>query len=243
MKELMTRSLAQIVNEDHRTATVFEKYDLDFCCKGKRSLREACIESGVPEPEILDQLTAVFQSEIAGGKIYPDDLSISQLIDYIISNHHSYVKKELPRILGYLNKVASKHTDRHPEIKKVEELFTEVKQEMELHMQKEEMIVFLRIQELEKQYAAGLADKRNIVYLQSPVMVLEEEHERAGDLMTQIKRLTNHYTAPPDACTTYRMVLSALEIFEIDLHRHVHLENNLLFPKALGLLKNLKVEC
>ncbi len=120
---------------------------------------------------------------------------------------------------------------------KVFDLFTAVKEEMEMHMQKEETVLFPRIKELEKQLAAGNKNNLNITYLKSPIIMMEQEHDHAGAAMAEIRQLTNNYNLPADACTTYRLSFAALEAFELDLHQHVHLENNILFPKALQLFK------
>ena len=141
----------------------------------------------------------------------------------------------MPVIVGYLQKVAFKHGDRHPELKQIIQLFTAVKEEMEQHMQKEEMILFPRIKEIEKMVAEGKEVNINSTYLLSPVRMMEQEHDHAGSMLAEIRRLTDNFMPPADACTTYRLSFAALEAFELDLHRHVHLENNILFPKAMQL--------
>jgi regulator of cell morphogenesis and NO signaling len=240
MTELNTRSLAQIVNANHKAASVFEKYNLDFCCKGKRSLQQACSEQNISVDKLLSELQNISAKDQAA---FPfDKLPLSELADFIISAHHAYVKIESPQILSYLQKVAFKHGQRHPEMNKVFELFSAVKEEMEEHMQKEELILFPRIRAVEGQTAEKKELKVNIAYLQSPIRMMEEEHEHAGSLMKEIRQLTNNYTAPEDACTTHRLSLAALQAFEQDLHQHVHLENNILFPKALALFKQISAE-
>ena len=236
MSELNTQSLAQIVTLDHRAAAIFEKYHLDFCCKGKRSLQQACVEQKLSVDDITVELENILQKDPGNNKNSFEFLSLSQLVDYIVSIHHDYVKKEMPQIMAYLQRVASKHGDRHPEMFKVFELFVEVKEEMEMHMQKEELILFPRIKELEKLFQSNYARMQpDIAYLQSPITVMEHEHDHAGNLLNEIRILTSDYTAPADACTTYRLSFAALKAFEIDLHQHVHLENNILFPKALAI--------
>lgn len=235
MSEILTKSLAQIVNNNHRAAAIFEKYHLDFCCKGKRTLQQACAESELKAEAILSELERTEQTSSDKVVINYDKLSLSQLADYIITTHHHYVKKEMPAIVLYLQKVASKHGERHPEMLKVFDLFTAVKEEMEMHMQKEETVLFPRIKELEKQLATGNKNNLSITYLKSPIIMMEQEHDHAGAAMAEIRQLTNNYNLPADACTTYRLSFAALEAFELDLHQHVHLENNILFPKAISL--------
>lgn len=233
MSELITKSLAQIVNTNHRAATVFEKYHLDFCCKGKRTLQQACTESEIKIEEVLSDLERTAQGKSI--PIHYENMSLTQLADYIVLTHHSYVKKEMPAILSYLEKVAFKHGDRHPEMIRILELFATVKEEMGQHMQKEEQILFPRIKEVEQQLGEGSEMIINNSFLLSPISMMEQEHDHAGSLLSEIRKLTNDYTPPADACTTYKLSFAALQAFEQDLHQHVHLENNILFPKALRL--------
>jgi regulator of cell morphogenesis and NO signaling len=234
MKELTSLSLAQIVNNNHQAASVFEKYHLDFCCKGKRTLKEACEESN------LELNTIITDLENISGARGKDELeftsfSLAQLVEYIVETHHSYVKKEMPALLGYLQKIASKHGERHPELLRIFEIFEAIKEEMELHMKKEELILFPRIKEMEKLVNEKKEIQVNHTYLQSPVTIMEQEHDHAGRMLEEIRELTHNYEPPADACTTYRLSYAALQAFELDLHRHVHIENNILFPKALQL--------
>lgn len=231
MNDLLTRSLAQIVQSNHQSAAVFEKYHLDFCCKGKRPLLQACKEQNVPVDEIVTELETVLLKEVRSEDTDFDKISLTELADHIVNTHHDYVKKESTQIFAYLQRVALKHGDRHPEMRKVFELFSEVKNEMESHMQKEEIILFPRIKQLEQE---GLTNQ-HLAYFQAPISVMEMEHDHAGRLMEQIRTLTSDYNPPADACTTYRLSFAALKAFEMDLHQHVHLENNILFPKALAI--------
>lgn len=139
MNELLNKSLAQIVTGNHKTASVFEKYHLDFCCKGKRSLKEACAETNLDTDTLLAELTSANTTQVKEHQ--PGNMTLPELSTYITETHHSYVKKEMPLIVGYLQKITAKHGERHPELYKIFELFAAVKEEMELHMQKEEDIV------------------------------------------------------------------------------------------------------
>jgi regulator of cell morphogenesis and NO signaling len=234
MNEIMTKSLAQIVNNNHRAASVFEKYQLDFCCKGKRSLQQACQEKDIRVEDVVADLATTEQN---GDKATIDysKLTLHQLTEYIVMTHHSYVKKEMPQILSYLQKVASKHGERHPEIFKVLELFAAVSEEMEQHMQKEEHVLFPRIGEMERWVEEGNEIRINHTYLEAPIHMMEQEHDHAGAMLAEINKLTNNYIPPADACTTFKLSFAALQAFEMDLHQHVHLENNILFPRALQL--------
>jgi len=236
MSELMTKSLAQIVNSNHRAATVFEKYHLDFCCKGKRSLQQACEENKLSVNDVISALETTAESNSCGTRINYENFSLAQLAGYIEMTHHTYAKKEMPAILGYLQKVAGKHGDRHPEMVKVMQLFSSLKEEMERHLQTEELILFPRIKEIEQAETTGNMMAFSSTYLLDPIRIMEQEHDHAGSLLSEIRQLTNNYNPPADACTTYKLSYAALEAFELDLHKHVHLENNILFPRALLLL-------
>ena len=239
MKEITQLTLAQIVNNDFRTSTVFERYHLDFCCKGKRTLEQACLEQQL----LLDEVTADLENSLTNNETTPDfkEMNLTRLCEYIVNTHHAYVKKEMPLISAYLQKVASKHGDRHPELINIAELFSALKEEMDNHMQKEELILFPRIKELQKLANHENANlQNNINYLQSPVTVTEHEHDHAGNLMNKIRILSNDYNPPVDACTTYRLSYVVLQAFELDLHQHVHLENNILFPNAIDTFRELK---
>lgn len=234
-------SLAQIVNSNHKAASVFEKYHLDFCCKGKRSLEQACIEQELAVSQITGELENIFGNESNTSTIDFDKMNLTQLCDYILLTHHAYVKHEMPQIYAYLEKVSSKHGERHPELYKIFQTFAAVKEEMEGHMNKEELLLFPRIKELQKIAADENGNLQlNITYVQSPITVMEQEHEHAGTLLNDIRTLSNDYTPPQDACTTYRLCFAALKAFELDLHQHVHLENNILFPKAIRMFGELQ---
>lgn len=235
MNELLSKSLAQIVNNDHRAASVFEKYNLDFCCKGKRTLAQACTESELMIENVVAELENINETGKASTSTPYNEMSLTQLSNHIVETHHNYVKKEMPAILGYLQKVTSKHSERHPELKKIFQLFAAVKEEMEHHMQKEELVLFPRIKDIEHQLKEGKEIVINSTYLLSPINMMEQEHDHAGSMLAEIRKLTAGYNPPADACTTYRLCYASLHAFELDLHHHVHLENNMLFPRALKM--------
>ena len=233
MNVLASKTLAQIVTNNYKAASIFEKHHLDFCCKGKRTLEQACSESDIKIEEVIEQLEKAGDTNDL--KTNYNELSLAQLSEHIVSTHHNYVKNEMPALHGYLQKVASKHGDRHPEMNKVFQIFGAVKEEMEFHMQKEEMVLFPRIKDIENQIQEGKKVVINSSYLQSPINMMEQEHDHAGSMLAEIRNLTNNYTPPADACTTYQLSFASLQAFELDLHHHVHLENNILFPKALKM--------
>lgn len=236
MTNLAEQTLATIVTNNHFTVPVLEKYDLDFCCKGKRTLTDACIEKGLS----VDVISTELQNSLAAlqnNKMPFTEMTADQLISYILIHHHFYVKQSMPTILGHLEKVANKHGDRFPYMIEALRLFREINEEMTMHMHKEEVILFPRIKEV-----AALQDAhqhRNLVagYIGAPIQVMEHEHDHAGNILYQIRSLTGNYTPPAQACTTFQVCLAELKEFEEDLHRHVHLENNILFPLAEKMLQ------
>jgi regulator of cell morphogenesis and NO signaling len=233
MKPLPQQTLATIVTNDHRAASILEKYDLDFCCKGKRTLEAACDEKGLSaeniSTEILSSTTTNATNAISFRSMSPD-----QLIGYIMLTHHFFVKQQMPQIHMHLEKVASKHGDRFPYMKEVFQLFGEVCMEMTTHIQKEEAVLFPAIKQAADSFIGKGEGGNSFKIIEFAVDVMESEHEIAGDLMAKIRKLTNNYEAPAGACTTFQLTLAELEAFEKDLHQHVHLENNILFPMAKG---------
>ncbi len=231
MTNISEQTLASLVTQHHQTATVLEKYDLDFCCKGKRTLAAACKEKNISLEDILAelQLFTVPEEQL---QMPFEQMTAEQLIGYILIRHHFYVKQSMPTIYAHLEKIVNKHGERYPYMINVFKLFTAVKEEMTLHMQKEEMILFPRIKEVEKLLAEDKSSQTSGGYITGPINVMETEHEHAGELLYEIRRLTNNYTAPDDACTTFKVCIDELKAFEEDLHKHVHLENNILFPLA-----------
>ena len=235
MINIKEQTLATIVTNNHFTVPVLEKYHLDFCCKGKRTLADACIEKGLPLETITEELEKS-SSALQSNKMPFMEMTAEQLISYILIHHHFYVKQSMPTILGHLEKVATKHGDRFPYMVEVFVLFKEIYEEMTAHMHKEEMILFPRIKEVAAMQDAHQHSTLSEGYLTAPIEVMEHEHDQAGEILYKIRKLTNNYTPPAEACTTFQVSLAELKEFEEDLHRHVHLENNILFPLAEKML-------
>ena len=240
MSELLNKTLAQIVTANHQTASVFEKYHLDFCCKGKRPLSEALEEKRLSSEQIVKELDEVIDKATTKDAELLNYVTLAQLCDYIVATHHAYVQQNMPQIYAYLEKVATKHGGRHPELVEIFKLFAQVKEEMTDHMQKEEHILFPRIKEIENLYKERASFQVPATgYIEMPVSVMEHEHDDAGYLIEEIRIKTNNYTPPADACTTYRVAFASLQAFEADLHQHVHMENNILFPRAIDLIQKI----
>lgn len=233
-------TIGEIVSGDFRAAAVFQKYGIDFCCGGNRTVEDACRAKQIDAAAVI--------SEVARECATADDSAPqfatwepSTLVTYIISKHHAYVRKALPAIAAYTQKLASVHGANHPELREVERLFADVATEMTAHMMKEERILFPFILELQAaSERGGPAPFIPFGTVANPIHMMEQEHESAGGAMERIRQITGNYTVPDDGCMTYQVGLQELEAFEHDLHAHVHLENNILFPKALKLEAELR---
>lgn len=236
MEPLENLSLAKIVLQRPEAIILFEKHNLDFCCGGKQTLTEA-LKGNTEKLELIKkELVAASGKSENKSTINYEMISLTELIDYIIGSHHHYVKEIMPLINEHVQRISTKHSERHAELKEIASLFTNLKKEMEQHMLKEEVVLFPAIKQLET-WDKKRKNRNEILLLETPIQIMETEHEIAGHALQEIRKLSNNFSAPEDACTTYRLTFEELKIFELDLHRHVHLENNILFPKALELQK------
>lgn len=227
-------TLAELVKENYRVASVLERYRMDYCCRGKRTLQTVCNEQGLDFEKISVELQALLQQSPVEEQepwLNMEGLQMTALVDHIESQHHQYVKNEIPVINALLERVAGKHGTKHPELVQIREKFMSLADDLLFHLRKEEKILFPAI----RQFEAGIAEAQHPSALLTPIAVMEAEHESAGDEMEAIRQLSNEYMPPEDACTSYRIVFQCLRDFENDLHRHVHLENNVLFPAIAGL--------
>lgn len=235
MNATFETTIRDIVAEDFRAAAVFQKFAIDFCCGGDRTLTAVCQENGLSAETILADLERACGPDAAEAPRYAD-WDAATLVAHIIEHHHSYVREALPVIKAHTEKVARVHGERHPEMLEVDRLFADVVAEMTSHMFKEEQILFPFIVSLERAAVEGSPSPRApFGTVGNPIRMMEHEHESAGGALARIRELTNAYTSPEDGCTTFRVCLRELAAFERDLHTHVHLENNVLFPKALRL--------
>ncbi len=235
MNATLDTTIRDIVAGDFRAAAVFQRYGLDFCCGGERSVVDACREKGIDAAAVLTDVQAACAAAESGTPRFASWDAVT-LINYIVANHHAYVRQAIPTLLAHTEKIAAVHGERHPELARVARLFAGVADEMTSHMFKEERILFPYIQSLHE----SVQQHRGVPpcpfgTVGNPIRMMEAEHESAGSAMAQIRELTGGYAPPPDACTTYRVSLEELKAFEDDLHAHVHLENNILFPRALQL--------
>lgn len=233
-------TLGEIAAKDLRKAEVFKKYGLDFCCGGKKTVKEACAEKGIDVNLVENDLKNSDSSAISSRPLPYNDWSLDFLADYIVNTHHSYVKKVIPDIRTYSAKVAKVHGAHHPELLQINKLAQEVCDEMSSHMVKEETVLFPYVKQLvaAKNNGNGNVKFGNLDTVKTPINLMEMEHEVVGNNMDEIRKISNNYALPEDGCASYAFLFKTLDEFENDLHIHVHLENNILFPKALDLEKN-----
>ena len=233
MENIRNTSVGEIVKLDFRAADVFSNYGIDFCCGGKISVAEACANAKTDESIVISALENLKNQ--SGSAVHDfDSWNIGFLADYIQNTHHQYVKKAIPQILPLAQKVADVHGDHHSEVIRINELFQDLAEELLAHLQKEEMILFPYIKKLVADESAGkCTDPGCFGSIGSPISVMEAEHENAGLILKEMYRISDGYSAPEDACNTFRVLYGKLKEFEDDLHRHIHLENNILFPKAI----------
>ncbi|GAB2499061.1 iron-sulfur cluster repair di-iron protein [Algoriphagus taiwanensis] len=237
MKAITERKVGKIVAENFRTAKVFTEYGIDFCCKGAVRLCDACSTRGLDIDEVVEKLEDILK--VTDQSPYRD-MTLGQLIDHIVSVHHKYVEETISALKFYLEKIERVHGPRHPELASIREEFFSAADALTSHMKKEEFILFPYIKAMEDAKNNNFPlSKPHFGTIQNPIHLMEEEHDTEGERFRRIERLTQGYTPPADACQTYRVAFSMLHEFEQDLHTHIHLENNLLFPKAQVLYADL----
>jgi regulator of cell morphogenesis and NO signaling len=223
------RLVGSIVADDFRTAEVFKKAGIDFCCGGNKSLSETCRLSGIDQEKLEAEITGLASLPSDPARNYKDwDLGF--LCDYIMNTHHKFVLRNLPQLVTYTEKIASVHGEHHPELVEVAGLFSRINKELLQHLAKEEEVLFPAIRE-----ALAGGNPEACATIQSEISRMSGEHEVAGGLMDKINVITGGYFVPDDGCNTYKVTFKLLEQFEDDLHVHVHLENNILYAKALKI--------
>ena len=228
-------NIGQIVAENYKAAAVFKKHGIDFCCNGNRTIERATGKKEGGPDQLIRELQEAVAEKNNGGidfKSFPLDL----LADYIEKTHHRYVEQKIGEITPFLRKIVQVHGMNHPELMEVERLFLASAGDLSAHLKKEELMLFPYIRSLVKAQLSGGSKPEHVIGTAAAYIAeMEKEHDAEGERFRTISALTDHYTPPEDACSTYRVTFSMLEEFEEDLHRHIHLENNILFPKAVRL--------
>lgn len=211
---------------------VFEKLGIDYCCGGKKTLAQACAEKAIDAGTVLTILLAVEDAAPAADRDWTN-ATLTELADHIVETHHAHLKRELPRLAAISRRVAIVHGEHYPWVREFESVYMRFATDMQAHMMKEEQVLFPLIQSLERGEPASNGACGHGVG--SPIRVMEDEHDDAAACFARMRELSSEFTPPPDACNTFRAMLDGVRELESDTHRHVHLENSILFPKAVGL--------
>ena len=232
----LNRTVRDLAVENPAATRVFEKFGIDYCCGGSKSLREACAEANVAPDRLLELLQSAGRTKSTKGNKDWKSEPLSDLIDHIVKTHHAYTRAELDRLEPLLAKVCSVHGQRHPKLLEIRQLFGGLSQELTMHMMKEEQVLFPYINRMEE----AVLERRPIMpsmfgTVQNPVQMMMHEHDSAGQALHEMRELSAGYTPPQDACVSFQTLYRALDEFEQDLHQHIHLENNILFPRAVKM--------
>lgn len=229
----LSDTVGEIVAQRPALSRVFENERIDYCCGGKKTLEEACANAGIDPRQLLAKLEESAASGDEGAPIVDArTLSLTHLADHIEQTHHAYLREELPRLEGLTAKVASVHGGDDPRLLEVKEVFQAVADELTGHMMKEEQVLFPMIRQLEE---SERAPAFHCGSLANPIRQMESEHDEAGSGLERMRDLTDGFTPPDWACNTYRAMIEGLVSLELDLHQHIHKENNVLFPRALEM--------
>ncbi len=236
MNNFTTKTIREITVESPATTRVFEEYKIDYCCGGGRKFNDACQTAGVAPEIIGEKIKQVLSSQIKGFESPPNQQSVSELIDYILETHHVFTKQELARLPDLMNKVCRKHGSAHDELFALQPAFFELREDLIPHIKKEEVVLFPFIKHLEMSAANHISSPRPpFLTVKNPVRVMMTEHDAAGAVLRRMRELSNDYALPEGACPSFQALYFGLEELEKDLHRHIHLENNVLFPRAVEL--------
>ena len=229
--------IGDFVAHDFRTAAIFTKYGIDFCCKGQRTIDEVCAKDDINETNLLNDLNAVLATK-NDSEVDFNSWPLDLMVDYIEKTHHRFVEEKTPVILQFLDNLCSVHGSNHPELFEITKLFKDSSEELGPHMKKEEMILFPFVKEMiSATKSHGSVNEPPFMTVKNPISAMMHEHEHEGERFKKIASLTNNYTPPADACNTYQVTYAMLQEFEQDLHKHIHLESNIVFPKAKALEK------
>ena len=231
-----TRTVREYAVEMPAATRIFESLGIDYCCGGHQSLAEACAKAGVAVDEVLDSLKKIEPTEPKSHTGEWQNASLSELITHIVEKHHVFTREELERLDALLNKVCGVHGQNHPELFNIHREFKKLRSDLEPHMLKEEHVLFPYITLLEQTNAQNApAPRAPFGTVRNPVRMMMSEHDAAGDILRAIRQASSDFTVPPDACISYQTLYRALKELEADLHQHIHLENNILFPQAVEI--------
>jgi regulator of cell morphogenesis and NO signaling len=228
----VTKTVRELAVEVPNATRVFEKLGIDYCCGGDRPLEEACASAGVDMDEVLRELEQGIDTSATIATRDWNAAPLAELVDHIVGKHHTYVKAEVPRLQTLIAKVVGVHGKNHPELEQVQVAFLALANELGAHLMKEEQILFPYVKQMASGSGCGTSCFGTV---QNPIRVMMMEHDNAGEKLREMRRITSDYSIPADACTSYATLFRALVEFEQDLHQHIHLENNILFPRVVAM--------
>jgi regulator of cell morphogenesis and NO signaling len=231
------KTVRELAQEIPAATRVFEKFGIDYCCGGKKPLREACRAANLSVEEVWSSLQAAEQAAQTAPEVRPWQTEpLAEIVAHIENTHHKYTREEIARLTPLLARVCSVHGKNHPELEKMRNTFHGLAQELTMHMMKEEKVLFPHIVRMEE---SVLQHEPVLPFpfgsMQNPITMMEHEHDSAGEALRALRELSGNYAPPQDACISYQTLYLALADFEADLHQHIHLENNILFPRAMAM--------
>ncbi len=237
-----TQTIREIARTQPASVRVFEQFGIEYCCGGGKPLADACAAKDIDVDTVIAALEAACRDETAPARDWAKE-PLASLTDYIVTTHHAYCKRELPRLSGLAAKVVNVHGGTNPELVVIQSKLAHLAEELTDHLAEEEIFVFPMVEKLEGQQGSDSAEPvESRSSLGNPVDLLVREHDHAGVLLAEIRSLSQNFIAPEYACTAYRAFYDGLREFERDLHRHVHLENNILFPRAIQMEASISAE-
>jgi regulator of cell morphogenesis and NO signaling len=237
MTVMTTKTVREVALSNPAATRIFEQFGIDYCCGGYHPLEQACEKANVSLDQVLDSLETAEKAAHAGLPVHDwNQEPLSELIAHIKHTHHKYTREETARLTALLQKVCSAHGQNHPELFEVQRTFGSLAQELVTHLMKEEIVLFPYVERMEE----ATVQREPVLpapfgTVQNPIGMMEHEHESAGNALRAMRKASKDYTAPPDACVSYQTLYTALAAFEADLHQHIHLENNVLFPRAITM--------
>jgi regulator of cell morphogenesis and NO signaling len=232
MTNTSLQTIGQLAAQRPEALGVLERHGVDYCCGGERNIEDACVQAGADPQTVLAEIDRATAASDGSEKRDWLSASLTELCDHIEQTHHAFLREQLPFLTDLFEKVIAAHGEGHPELAEAREVFGALRAELEPHMFKEERILFPAIRRLE---SAGAPVSFPFGTVQNPIGVMEDEHAAAGEALRRLRELTDGYQSPDDACNAYRGLLEILQRLEVDLHEHIHKENNILFPRAAEL--------
>lgn len=230
--EIPKPTISEIAAQTPSSIRVFESLGIDYCCGGNRTLTEACAHGGIDASSVIELLAKAERDSQPSSQTQWTEAPLVDLIKEIVERHHSFVRREIPRLNALATKVANRHAENHPETREIQQVFAALGEELTPHLMKEEQLLFPYISGME---GAGTPPVSYFGTVGTPIANMAAEHEDAGALLARLRELTNGYRTPAGGCQSFQALYQGLADFERDLHQHIHLENNILFPRAIEL--------